>query len=103
MKILVQYGRKPHPELSKVPVARELATNDADRALLDVSMAPLEAGRPYLAPPNVPAERVAALRKALMDTFKDKEFLDAAVSPCNPDAGNIVRRGGANVAPAVAY
>jgi tripartite-type tricarboxylate transporter receptor subunit TctC len=78
VKILVQYGRKPHPELPKVPVARELATNDADRALLDVSMAPLEAGRPYLAPPNVPAERVAALRKALMDTFKDKEFLDAA-------------------------
>ena len=78
VKILVQYGRKPHPELPKVPVARELATNDADRALLDVAMAPLEAGRPYLAPPSMPADRVAALRKALMDTFKDKEFLDAA-------------------------
>ncbi len=78
VKLLVQYGRKPHPELPNVPVAREMATNDEDRALLDVSMAPLEAGRPYLAPQNVPADRVAALRKALMDTFKDKDFLEAA-------------------------
>ncbi len=78
VKLLVQYGRKPHPELPDVPVAREIATSADDKALLDVAMAPLEAGRPYLAPPNVPADRVAALRKALMDTFKDKEFLDAA-------------------------
>ncbi len=76
VKLLVQYGRKPHPELPNVPVARELATNADDKALLDVSMAPLEAGRPYLAPPNVPADRVAALGKAMMETFKDKQFLD---------------------------
>jgi tripartite-type tricarboxylate transporter receptor subunit TctC len=32
-------------------------------------------GRPFLAPPGVPAERVAMLRKAFMETLKDKEFL----------------------------
>lgn len=78
VKLLVQYGRKPHPELPNVPVARDLATNADDKALLDVSMAPLEAGRPYLAPPGVPADRLAALGKALMTTFKDKQFLDDA-------------------------
>ncbi|MFN4281186.1 MAG: Bug family tripartite tricarboxylate transporter substrate binding protein [Alphaproteobacteria bacterium] len=78
VKLLVQYGRKPHPELPNVPVARQVAASDADKTLLDVAMAPLEAGRPYLAPPNVPADRLAALRKALMDTFKDKQFLDDA-------------------------
>jgi tripartite-type tricarboxylate transporter receptor subunit TctC len=35
-------------------------------------------GRPYLAPPGVPAERVAALRKAFMDTFQDPAFLEEA-------------------------
>jgi tripartite-type tricarboxylate transporter receptor subunit TctC len=35
-------------------------------------------GRPYLAPPGVPPERAAALRKAFMDTMKDPEFLSDA-------------------------
>ena len=35
-------------------------------------------GRPFMAPPGVPADRVAALRKAFMDTMKDKEFLAEA-------------------------
>jgi len=78
VNIMIQYGRKPHPELPNIPVARELVKTAEDRQLLDVAMAPLEAGRPYLAPPNVPADRVAALRKAMMDTFKDKAFLAEA-------------------------
>ncbi len=32
-------------------------------------------GRPYLAPPGIPRERVEALRQAFLDTMKDKEFL----------------------------
>ena len=32
-------------------------------------------GRPFLAPPNIPPDRAAALRKAFMDTMTDKEFL----------------------------
>jgi tripartite-type tricarboxylate transporter receptor subunit TctC len=35
-------------------------------------------GRPYLAPPGVPADRLAALRKAFMDTMTDREFLGEA-------------------------
>jgi tripartite-type tricarboxylate transporter receptor subunit TctC len=35
-------------------------------------------GRPFMAPPGVPADRVAALRKAFMDTMRDKEFLAEA-------------------------
>jgi tripartite-type tricarboxylate transporter receptor subunit TctC len=35
-------------------------------------------GRPYVAPPNLPADRVAALRQAFMETMKDKDFLDEA-------------------------
>ena len=35
-------------------------------------------GRPYVLPPGVPAERVAALRKAFMETFHDKNLLAEA-------------------------
>jgi tripartite-type tricarboxylate transporter receptor subunit TctC len=35
-------------------------------------------GRPYAAPPNLAADRVAALRTAFMDTMKDKDFLAEA-------------------------
>jgi len=35
-------------------------------------------GRPYMAPPGVPADRAAALRKAFMDTMTDKDFLAEA-------------------------
>ena len=37
-------------------------------------------GRPYAASPGVPADRVAALRKAFMDTMKDPEFLKEAAA-----------------------
>jgi tripartite-type tricarboxylate transporter receptor subunit TctC len=35
-------------------------------------------GRPFLAPPGVPADRLAALRQAFADTMTDKAFLDDA-------------------------
>jgi len=36
-------------------------------------------GKPYAAPPGVPADRIAVLRKAFEDTLKDPQFLaDAA-------------------------
>lgn len=78
VKILLQYGQHPHPELPDVPVARDLAKSAEDKLLLDIAMAPLEVGRPYVAPPHVPAARVAALRAALMGTFQDEGFLQEA-------------------------
>jgi tripartite-type tricarboxylate transporter receptor subunit TctC len=78
VKILVQYGEKPHPELLEVPVARDLAKKEEDRQLLDVAMAPLVVGRPYVAPPQLPADRLATLSTALMATFRDPGFLAEA-------------------------
>ena len=78
VRLLVQYGQKPHPELPAVPVARELARSEEDKALLDLAMAPLVLGRPYLAPPAVPADRVAALRASFATAFKDTAFLAEA-------------------------
>ena len=74
VRILFQYGQKPHPELAGVPFALDLVAGEADRILLRAASAPLVLGRPFAAPPGVPAERLAALRAAMMATFQDPAF-----------------------------
>jgi tripartite-type tricarboxylate transporter receptor subunit TctC len=61
---IVQMGSKPHPALGKAPVAYDLAKSDEDRRLMRVILGTTELSRPFLAPPGVPAGRVAALRTA---------------------------------------
>lgn len=78
VRLILQYGQTAHPELPNVPVARDLAKTADDKALLDLAMAPLILGRPYLAPPDVPMARVTALRTAFSISFKDKGFLTEA-------------------------
>jgi tripartite-type tricarboxylate transporter receptor subunit TctC len=75
ISILFQYGAAPHPELKDVPFAMDMVENAADKLLLTAASAPLGLGRPYAAPPGVPADRVAALRAAFAATFKDPQFL----------------------------
>jgi tripartite-type tricarboxylate transporter receptor subunit TctC len=75
VRVLFQYGAQPHPELKGVPFALDLLANAADKILLTVASAPLGLGRPYAAPPGMPADRLAALRDAMMATFKDPQFI----------------------------
>ncbi len=75
MRVLFQYGAKPHPELKDVPFALDLLDKADDKILLTAAVAPLALGRPYTAPPGIPADRLAALRDAMMATFKDPQFL----------------------------
>jgi tripartite-type tricarboxylate transporter receptor subunit TctC len=63
---------------NKVPTIFEYARTDEQRQILAFHAASLETGRPWLAPPNVPADRVAALRRAYDATMKDPEFLEEA-------------------------
>jgi tripartite-type tricarboxylate transporter receptor subunit TctC len=73
-RAIVQYGPAKLPQLAGVPFVPDLVSG-ADRLLLEAAFAPLSIGRPLLMPPGVPAERVAALRQALAETFVDPEFL----------------------------
>jgi tripartite-type tricarboxylate transporter receptor subunit TctC len=75
ISILFQYGAAPHPELKDVPFAMDVVENAADKLLLTAASAPLGFGRPYAAPPGVPADRIATLRAAFAATFKDPQFL----------------------------
>jgi tripartite-type tricarboxylate transporter receptor subunit TctC len=74
-KAIVQYGPEKLAELPDVPFAPDLVGNDEDRLVMQAAFAPLVLGRPFLMPPGLPAERVAALRQAFAATMADPEFL----------------------------
>lgn len=74
MKFLLRYSGDIQPGLEGVPLAVDLATKEEDKELLQIVAAPFTLGRPMLAPPGVPAERVAILKKALYETFTDSGF-----------------------------
>jgi tripartite-type tricarboxylate transporter receptor subunit TctC len=78
VKLLVQFGLEKEPAIADVPFALDHAKNADDRQLMEAAFSALAAGRPYLMPPGVPADRIAAMRKALMDVFKDPDFLAEA-------------------------
>ncbi|HEY7299301.1 MAG TPA: hypothetical protein VH684_15450 [Xanthobacteraceae bacterium] len=73
--ILVQLALHKHPELPDVPLVTDLAKTDEQRAVLKLIFARQALGRPFLAPPGIPADRAEALRTAFMDTMRDKDFL----------------------------
>jgi hypothetical protein len=74
IRLLFQYGAEPHPELKGVPFALDLLQAEADKTLLIAASAPLGLGRPFVAPPGIPAERLAVLRTAMTATFDDPQF-----------------------------
>src|SRR5262245_37858320 len=74
-KAILQYGPEKLAELPDVPFAPDLVASEADKLTMQAAFAPLALGRPFLIPPGVPAERVAALRAAFAATMADAEFL----------------------------
>lgn len=80
VKVLVQENVKGSPVLNKLGVPRTLdfAKTDEDRQLMELVYSQGVFGRPYILPPGVPADRVAALRKAFMAAFADKDLLAEA-------------------------
>ncbi|HEY2529499.1 MAG TPA: hypothetical protein VGJ20_16385 [Xanthobacteraceae bacterium] len=95
MIVLVQLSLSKHPELPDVPLVTDFAKTEEQRQILKMIFARQVMGRPFLAPPNVPADRVAALRAAFMATMKDKDFLAEAAKAdleVTPVSGEDVER-----------
>ena len=75
---LIQVGLKKDPDFPDVPLLVDYARNEAERQIFRFVSSTALIGRPLVAPPGVPAERVAALRKAFDMTMKDPEYLAEA-------------------------
>jgi tripartite-type tricarboxylate transporter receptor subunit TctC len=78
IRILAQWALKKNSELADVPLFLDRAQSDAERAALRLMLARLEYGRPFFLPPNVPAARLEALRRAFDATMKDPAYLAEA-------------------------
>lgn len=77
INILVQVGLRKAPDLD-APLLVDLAANEEDRAMLRLLSAPANVGRPIFTTPDVPPDRVKALRAAFVATLKDPELLGEA-------------------------
>lgn len=75
INILVHTGLEPDPNMPSVPSALDYAKSEDDRQVLRLMDARQASGRPYAAPPGVPADRLAALRRGFAETLKDPAFL----------------------------
>src|SRR5262249_3456324 len=75
VRILYVIGMTRNPKIPQARTLAELASTDADRTVLNAVASASDIGRSILAPPNVPAERVAALRKAFQELARDPDFI----------------------------
>jgi tripartite-type tricarboxylate transporter receptor subunit TctC len=76
IRALVQFGRATrHPDLPDVPTGRELAPDAETLALIKFAELPFQMSRPFIAPPDIPADRAKALKEAFMATMKGADFI----------------------------
>jgi len=96
-RLLAQEAIKGHTALDAmhVPLTYGFAKTDSDRAVMELAYSQELFGRPFVLPPGVPAERVAAMRQAFMAALKDPELLADAKKQrleINPLPGEEVQR-----------
>ncbi|MBT6801406.1 MAG: hypothetical protein HOA41_07005, partial [Rhodospirillales bacterium] len=75
LTLMTQVALNKHPSLSKTPIITDYATTKEQRAILELVLAPQAMGRPFLAPPGVPADRLAALQAAFSAAMVDPKLL----------------------------
>jgi len=78
LKLVIQMGPHKSNEFGDVPSVFDYAKTDEQRAVLELFFNQLVLGRPLAGPPNIPPDRLAALRQAFATTMKDKGFLAEA-------------------------
>jgi tripartite-type tricarboxylate transporter receptor subunit TctC len=75
INVFIQMAMKKNKEID-APLIMDLAKNEHQRQILTLFFSRQEMGRPFAAPPNLPADRKKALIDAFNATMKDKGFLD---------------------------
>lgn len=85
LSYVVQMSRTRNPDFGNTPTIIELLPNQDDQAIVNVLLARLDLGRPLVAPPDVPADRIALLRKAIEAMTKDPDAIAEA-----PKGGNVI-------------
>jgi hypothetical protein len=76
VNVLTQIGQEPDEELTRrgAPPIWNFISNEDDRKAVELIISQQVFHRSYIAPPGVPAARLAILRTAFMETMKDPQF-----------------------------
>jgi tripartite-type tricarboxylate transporter receptor subunit TctC len=78
INVLVQLGLQRTADLPSVPLITDLAKTNEERQILKLVFGPQEFAWPFMAPPDLPADRKQVLRAAFDATLTDPEFLEDA-------------------------
>jgi tripartite-type tricarboxylate transporter receptor subunit TctC len=78
VNVLLQAGLTPDPRIRDVPSALDAAHSADEHKALELFFARAAIGRPFVAPPGLPADRLAAMRQAFDATLSDPAFLEDA-------------------------
>ena len=78
IRILTQIGFDKEPDLPDVPLLLDLVKSEEDKQIASLVTLPVAIGYNYWLAPEVPAERMAILRKAFEDTMRDPEMIAEA-------------------------
>ena len=78
INVLLQAALAPDPRLKDVPLGLQAARTPEDKQALELFFARVELGRPFVMPPDVPADRIAAMRAAFEAMLRDPAFLEEA-------------------------
>jgi tripartite-type tricarboxylate transporter receptor subunit TctC len=78
VNVLLQASLAPDPRIRDVPLALEAAHSADERKALELFFARAAIGRPFVTPPDLPADRLATLRQAFDETLTDPAFLEEA-------------------------
>jgi tripartite-type tricarboxylate transporter receptor subunit TctC len=90
IRLIYQNALTRHPDIPSVPTIGELGSGADERVILDLFASGAAIGRALAAPPDVPPERVAALRRALAATLADPELIALSKKgnlPLEPGSG----------------
>jgi tripartite-type tricarboxylate transporter receptor subunit TctC len=78
IRMLYQMGLARHPELPDVPLVMDFARNERERQILALNFGVNEVGYAFVAPPEIPAGPLAALRDGFKRTLADPKFVEEA-------------------------
>ena len=78
MKLLMQLTNERDPQHKDVPSIMESLSTAADKNMVNLLLARLDLGRPFVAPPNIPAKQVEILRNAFRKSVEDPELVAEA-------------------------
>ena len=95
MIVLAQMSTNKHADIPEVPLITDLAKDQKTKDAMNFIFSRQAWGRPYVAPPGVPAERAKALQDAFMAMFKDPKFIEESSKQdleTNPISGSEIAR-----------